>query len=108
MSNTTIVNNGRRKIGQQKKNLEMVGSESTPSATNEKDFILSDTEKAFQTETKSKSYGVNNGFFKYISLPVTFFSRIFSWLNGFGGSEIDAHQMESRRNEQVGLRKWNL
>jgi len=108
MSNTTIVNNGRPKIGQQKKNLEMVGSESTRSVTNETDFILSDTEKTFQTETKSKSYGVNNGFSKCVSLLVTFFSRILSWLNGSGGSEIDVHRMESRRNEQLGLRKWNL
>ena len=108
MSNTTIVNNGRRKIGQQEKNLEMVALESTPSATNETALILSDTEKTFQTETKSKSYGVNNGFSKSISLLVTFFGRIPSWLNDFGGSEIDVHRMESRHNEQPGLRKWNL
>lgn len=108
MSNTTIVNNGKGKIGQQEKNLGMVALESTPSATNEKDFILSNTEKTFQTETKSKSYSVNNGFSKCISLLVIFFGRILSWLNGFGGSEIDVHRMESRRNEQLGLRKWNL
>ena len=108
MSNTTIVKNGRAKIGQQERNLEMVASESTPSATNETDFILSDTEKTFQTQTKSKPYGVNNGFSECISLLVTFFGRILSWLNGSGGSEIDVHRMESRRNEQLGLRKWNL
>ena len=108
MSNTTIVNNGRGKIGQQEKNLEMVASGSTPSAIDETDFILSDTEKTIQAETKSKSYGVNNGFSKCISLLVTFFGRILSRLNGFGGSEIDVHRMESRRNEQLGLRKWNL
>jgi hypothetical protein len=108
MSNTTIVNNGRPKIGQQKRNLEMVASGSTPLASNETDFILSDTEKTFQTETKSKSYGVSNGFSKYISLLVTFFGRVLSWLHGSGGSEIDVHRMESRRNEQLGLRKWNL
>ena len=108
MSNTTIVKNGKRKIGQQEKNLEMVALESTPSATNETDFVLPDIEKTFQTETKSKSYGVNDGFSKFISLLVIFFGRILSWLNGFGGSEIDEHRMESRRNEQLGLRKWNL
>jgi hypothetical protein len=108
MSNTTIVDNGRRRIGQQKKNLEMVALESTPSATNEMDFILSDTEKTFQTETKSKSYGVSNRLSKYVSLLVTFFRRILSWLNGFGGGKIDVHRMESGRSEQLGLRKWNL
>jgi hypothetical protein len=105
MSNTTIVNNRRRKIGQQKNNLEMVASES---ATSETDFILSDTEKKSQTETELKSYGVISGFSKRVSLLATFFGRIPSWLNGFGGSEIDAHRMESRHNEQPGLRKWNL
>ena len=108
MSNTTTVNNGRRTIGQQRRNLETVALESTPLATNETDFILSATEKTFQTETKSKSYGVSNRYSKYVSLLVTFFSRILSWLNGFGGSRIDVHRMESRSNEQLGLRKWNL
>ena len=108
MSNTTIVNNGRRKIGQQKRNLEMVASGSTPLASNETDFILPDIEKTFQAETRTKSYGVNNGFCKSISLLVTFFGRILSWLNDFGGSKIDVHRMESRHNEQLGLRKWNL
>lgn len=108
MSNTTIVNDGREKIGQQEKNLEMVASESMPSATDETDFILSDTEKTIQTETKSKSYVVNNGFSKCINLLVAFFGRILSWLNGSGSSEIDVHRMESRSNEQLGLRKWNL
>jgi len=108
MSNTTIVKNGRAKIGQQEKNLEMVASESTPSATNETDFILSDTEKTFQTQTKSKSYGVNNGFSECISLLVTFFGRILSWLSNFGGGKIDVYRMESRRFEQLGLRKWDL
>jgi hypothetical protein len=108
MSNTTIVKNGRAKIGQQEKNLEMVASESTPSATNEMDFILSDTERTSQTQTKSKSYGVNNGFSKCISLLVTFFGRILSWLSNFGGSKIDVYRMESRRFEQLGLRKWDL
>ena len=108
MSNTTIVKNGKGKIGQRERNLEMVASESTLSASNEADFILSDTEKTLQTETRSKSYGINNGFSKCISLLVTFSRRILSCLNGFGGSEIDVHRMESRRNEQLGLRKWNL
>ena len=108
MSNTTIVNNGRRKIGQQEKNLEMAALESTPSATNETALILSDTEKTFQTETKSKFYVVNNGFARCSSLIVTFSNRILSWLNGFGGSEIDVRRMESRHNEQLGPRKWNL
>jgi hypothetical protein len=108
MNNTAIVHNGRRKIGGQEKNLEMVALESTHSATNETAFILSDTEKTFQTETKSESYAVNNGFARCISLLVTFSSRVLSWLNGFGGSEIDVHRMESRRDEQPGLRKWNL
>ena len=108
MNNTTIVHDGRRKIGRQEKNLEMVASESTPSATSETAFVLSDTGKTFQTETKAKSYGANNGFAKCISLLVTFSGRIASWLNGFGSSEIDVHRMESRHNEQLGLRKWNL
>jgi len=108
MSKTTIVKNGSAKIGQQEKNLEMAASESTLSATNETDFILSDTGKTFQTETRLKSYGASNGFSKCISLLVTFFGRILGWLNGFGGSEIDVHRIESRRNEQLGLRKWNL
>ena len=108
MSNRTIVDNGRATIGQQERNLEMVASESTLPASNEADFILSDTEKTFQIETRSKSYGVNNGFSKCISLLVIFSRRILSYLNGFGGSEIDVHRMESRRNEQLGLRKWNL
>jgi DNA gyrase/topoisomerase IV subunit A len=108
MSNTTTVSNGRRKIGQQEKSLEMVALESTPLATNETDSILSATEKTFQTETESKSYSVNNRFSKYVSLLVTFFRRILSWLNGFGGGKIDVHRMESGRSEQLGLRKWNL
>ncbi len=108
MSNTTIVNNGRSKIGQQEKTLEMVARESTPSATNETDFILSDTEKTFQTETRSKSYGVNKAFSRSVSLLVSFFGRIVSFLNGFGGSTIDVHRMESGRSEQLGVRKWNL
>jgi len=108
MSNTTIIKNGRTKIDQQEKTLEIIASESTPSVTNEMDFILSDTEKTFQTETGSKSYGVNNGLSEFISLLVTFSGRIFSWLNGFGASEIDVHRVESRRSEQLGLRKWNL
>jgi prephenate dehydratase len=108
MSNTTIVKNGSAKIGQQEKDLEMVASEATLSATNETYFILSDTERPFQTETESKSYDASNGFSKCISLLVTFGGRILSFLNGFGGSEIDVHRIESRRNEQLGLRKWNL
>jgi len=108
MRNTAIVDSGSVKVGQQEKNLKMVASESAPAATNETDFILSNTEKTFQTATKSKSYGVNNGFSKCISLLVVFFGRILSWLNGFGGTEIDVHRMESRRKEQLGLRKWNL
>ena len=108
MSKTTIVNNRRREIGYQKKNLKMVALKSTPLATNETAFILSDTGKTFQTATKSRPYGVNNRFAGCISLLVTFYGRILSWLNGFGGSEIDVHRMESRRNEQLGLRKWNL
>ena len=108
MKNSTVINKIRRETGQQEKNLEMVVSESTTSAIDETDFILSDTEKTIQAETKSKSYGVNNGFSKCISLLVTFFGRILSWLNGFGSSEIDVHRMETRSNEQMGLRKWNL
>jgi DNA gyrase/topoisomerase IV subunit A len=108
MSNTTTVSNGRRKIGQQEKSLEMVALESTPLATNETDSILSATEKTFQTETESKSYSVNNRFSKYVSLLVTFFSRVLSWLNGFAGSEIDVYRMGSRQFEQLGLRKWDL
>jgi hypothetical protein len=108
MSKTTIVNNRRREISHQKKNLKMVALESTPLATNERDFILSDTEKTFQAETKSKSYGAINVLSKWASLLATFFGRILSWLNGFGGHEIDVHRMESRRNEQPVLRKWNL
>ena len=108
MKNTTMVNNRRGKIDQQENNLEIVVSESTPSATDEMDFILSDSEKTVKAETKSKSYGVNNGFSKCISLLVAFFGRILSWLNGSGSSEIDVHRMESRSNQQLGLRKWNL
>jgi hypothetical protein len=109
MSKTTIVNNRRREIGYQKKNLKMVSMESTPLATNERDFSLADTEKTFQTETKSKSYGVNNnGLSKWVRLIVTFFGRILSWLNGFGGSAIDVHQLENRHSQQPGFRKWNL
>lgn len=108
MSNTTIVKNGKGKTAQQEKNLEMVALESRPSATNETDFILPDTEKTFQTETEAKSYGVSNGFSKCISLLVVFSGRVLSWLNGFGGTEIDVHRMENRRKEQLGLRKWNL
>lgn len=109
MSKTTIVNNRRREIGYQKKNLKMVALESTPSATSETAFILSDTGNTFPTETKSKSYGVNNNrLSKWAGLIVTFFGRILSWLNGFGGSAIDVQRMESRRNEQLGFRKWNL
>ena len=108
MRNTAIVNSGSVKVGQQEKNLKMVASESTPAATNETDLILSDTERPFHIETRSKSYGINNGFSKCISLLVTFSGRILSFLNGFGGSEIDVHRIESRRKEQLGLRKWNL
>jgi len=108
MSNTTIVNNRRARIDQRERNLEMVAPESTPSATSEMDFILSDTEKTFQTETGSESYGVSNAFSRSVSLLVSFFGRIVSFLNGFGGSKIDVHRMESGRSEQLGLRKWNL
>ncbi len=108
MNNTTTVNEGRVRIGQQEKNLEMVSSESTVSATNETDFVLSDTEKTFQTETTSKSYRVNNGFSECISLVATLLRRILRCVNNLGGSEIDVHRMESGRREHLGLRKWNL
>jgi hypothetical protein len=108
MNNTAIVHNRRRKIGGQEKNLEMVALESTHSATNETAFILSDTEKTFQTETRSKSYGVDKAFSRYVSSLVSFFGRIVSTLNGFGGSKVDVHRMESRHKEQLGPRRWNL
>ena len=108
MSNTTIVNNRRARIDQRERNLEMVAPESTPSATSEMDFVLSDTERTFQIETRSKSYGANKAFSRSVGSLVSFFGRIVSFFNGFGGSNIDVHRMENGRSEQLGLRKWNL
>jgi hypothetical protein len=86
----------------------MVAPESAPAATNETDFILPDSERTFQIETRSKSYGINKAFSGYVSSLVSFFGRIVSFLDGFDGSKVDVHRMESRRKEQLGLRKWNL
>ena len=108
MSNTTTVNSGRQKIGHQKDNIKRTLLESSHSSTSETDFILSNTEKTFQTETKSKSYGAINVLSKWASLLATFFGRIISWLNGLGGNEIDVHRMENRHNERPVIRKWNL
>jgi len=108
MSNTTIVNNGKARIGQRERNLAMVAPESTPSPISGMDFILSDTEKTVQIETRSESYGVNKAFSRCVSLLLSFFSGMVSFLNGFGGSRIDVHRMENGRSEQLGLRKWNL
>lgn len=108
MSNTTTVNSGRQKIRHQKDNIKRTALELTHSSTIETDFILSHTEKTFQAETKSKSYGADNGLAKWASLLATFFGRITNWLNSFGSNEIDVQRMESRHSQQPGFRKWNL
>jgi hypothetical protein len=108
MGNTTIVNNRRARIDQRERSLKMVAPESAPAATNQTDFILTDTERTFQIGTGSKSYGVDKAFSRYVGSLVSFFGRIVSFLNGFGGSKVDVHRMESRRKEQLGLRRWNL
>ena len=108
MGNTAIVNSRRARIGQRERSLEMVAPESTRSATSEMDFVLSDSERTFQIETRSKSYGANKAFSRSVSSLVSFFGRIGRFLNGFGASKIDVNRMESGRSEQLGLRKWNL
>jgi hypothetical protein len=108
MGNTTTVNNRTARIGQRERSLEMVAPESAPAATSEMDFILSDSERTFQIETRSKSYGANKAFSRSVSSLVSLFGRIVGLLNGFGGGRIDVHRMETGRSEQPGLGKWNL
>jgi len=108
MVNKSILKRTGKRPDYQENNLETATSESTISVLDGSASILSDVESTAQIQNTQISTIGSHRLFRSLGLLIGIFGRVLNRLNGIGSSEIDVHRMESRRNEELGLRKWNL
>ena len=108
MVNKSILKRTGKRPDYQENNLETATSESTISVLDGSASILSDVESTAQIQNTQISTIGSHRLFRSLGLLIGILGRVLNRLNGIGSSEIDVHRMESRRNEELGLRKWNL
>jgi len=108
MENTITVNSERIKTDRKEIKLELVINESTTPIADNLIYQLPEIKPACSTETIAVSRDFKYKIAKRVGLIVALLKQIFNWLNGFGSNEIDVQRMESRNDQQLGIRKWNL
>jgi hypothetical protein len=108
MKNTITANSERIKTDRKEIKLELVINESITPIANNLTSQLPQIKAARSTETLPVSSDFKNKIAKRVGFIVALFKQIFNWLNGIGSNEIDVQRMESRNDQQLGIRKWNL
>ena len=108
MKNTIAANSERIKTDRKEIKLELVINESTTPIADNLISQLPEIKPAASTETLPVFLHIIYKISKRVGLIVTLFKHIFKWLNGLGSNEIDVQRMESRNDQQLGIRKWNL
>ena len=108
MKNTITANSERIKTDRKEIKLELVINESITPIANNLTSQLPQIKAARSTETLPVSSDLKNKIAKRVGFIVALFKQIFNWLNGIGSNEIDVQRMESRNDQQLGIRKWNL
>ena len=108
MVNKSILKRTGQRPDYHENNLQTATSESTISVFDGPAFILSDVESTAQIENTQISPIASHRLFRPLGLLIGIFGRVLNWLNGTGSSQIDIHRIETRNDQHLGLRKWNL